>query len=192
MSLAHLKERLPVNHDSTMFGCPAGWSEKKLDEGRRRPKKVWLRDDGKEDEEEDEDATLERTCERRYDLEILLEREAASKGAVYLGQLYAGEWQITSKAMGDALLHVLERLVARGLVKEVPPKESCKSGAMWMVCNHYEKGEPFPKPEGSKRAGRAEEENSNVVEEEQLADIEKERLRNIERNKEILRQLGLA
>ena len=102
-------------------------------------------------------------------------------------------WQITSKAMGDALLHVLGRLVARGLVKEVPPKESGKSGAMWMVCNHYEKGEPFPKPEGSsKRAGRAEEENSNVVEEEQLADIEKERLRNIERNKEILRQLGLA
>ena len=39
-------------------------------------------------------------------------------------------------------------------------------------------------------AGAAEEEEAEEPEE--LADIEVERLRNIERNKEILRQLGLA
>ena len=196
LSLAHIKERLPVNHDATMFGCPEGWSERKLDEGRRRPKKVWVRhggggggnvEAGQQQEEEEE------TCERRYDLEHLLEQEAQSRGVVYLGQLYGGEWQISSKAMGDALLHVLGGLVRRGLVREVPPRQSGKVGAMWMICNHYERGEPFPKAEGTGRAGRrgakAEEDEE---EEEQLADIEKERLRNIERNKEILRQLGLA
>ena len=64
-----------------------------------------------------------------------------------------------------------------------------------MVNNTYVCGEPFPKPAkpgGGKRKRDGEEEEEEEEAEEQLADIEVERLKNIERNKEILRQLGLA
>ena len=88
--------------------------------------------------------------------------------------------------------------LTRGLVRELSPKQTGRATASYVVSNAYVKGEPFPKP--SKAAGegaggkrkRGGDDDDDDEEEEQLADIEVERLRNIERNKEILRQLGLA
>ena len=57
-----------------------------------------------------------------------------------------------------------------------------------MVRNLYFPGEPFPEEPKAKRP-RAE---KAPEPEEELAELELERRRNIERNKELLRQLGLA
>ena len=43
LSLNHVKERLPINVDPSTFGCPLGWQEAFIDEGKRRPKKKWVR-----------------------------------------------------------------------------------------------------------------------------------------------------
>ena len=126
--------------------------------------------------------------ERRHDLEMALEKAAATEGSVYLGHLHRGEWQINSRLVGEALSHVLTKLVEGGLVKSVPQKLSGKATVCWLAANRYVKGEAFPKAPKARKAKEEDEEE----EEEQLADIELERLRNIERNKEILRSLGLA
>ena len=206
-SLIHLKERLPINVDPSTFGCPPGWDETFTDEGRRRPKKKWVRSkpppaEAKAGEEEeaaaggvDDDgagAFAEESIERRWDLEGVLEREAESAGVPYLGHFFkaTGEWQISAKALPAALTHVLETLVASGMAREVLPAHAGKAQPHWVVCNTYVKGEPFPKPNRPEGAGGKKEEDDEP--EEALADIELERLRNIERNKAILRSLGLA
>ena len=79
--------------------------------------------------------------------------------------------------------------------RAIEPKHSGKQSVTWVVLNRYVRGEPFPKPArepANKRAKAAEEGGGDAQDEENLAEIEVQRLRNIERNKEILRQLGLA
>lgn len=122
---------------------------------------------------------------------MILETEAsASGGPPWLGQLLGGEWQIQPRAVVGALTYILGRLVDCGLVSAVEPAASGKASTHWVVNNSYERGVAFARarPSNLTRAAAA------VPEEpaEELADIEVERLRNIERNKEILRQLGLA
>ena len=209
LSVVHLKERLPINGDPMTFGCPSGWEEVVVDEGRRRAKRKYRRlDPAKSTGSADgaveapaagpgdysaavvPPAVVE--CERRWDVEALLEREAEAAGRPHLGQLYNGEWQISSRALTGALSHVLHSLTVLGLVREVPAEQMGRAHSHWVAVNTYVRGVPFPRPpkpegQGGKRAKPEEEET-----EEDLADIEKERLRNIERNKEILRQLGLA
>ena len=78
------------------------------------------------------------------------------------------------------------QLVAEGLVRSIAADDLGKgSGALFAAANLYVRGEPFPR----KKATKEEEEPE---EEEELCDFELERQRNIARNKELLRQLGLA
>ena len=58
---------------------------------------------------------------------------------------------------------------------------------LYCICNRYVKGEPFPRVYQSRKSTKEE-----VEEAEELCDFEIERQRNIARNKELLRQLGLA
>ena len=219
LSLNHVKERLPINVDPSTFGCPLGWQEAFIDEGKRRPKKKWVRlarsDEGTVQLGErgtelhtaedvmaggvDDDgvgaaaAAAANEIERRVDLEALLEREAEQANVPYLGNFSraTGEWQISAKALPAALTHVMDSLVAAGLARKVPSAECGRTQPHWVVANTYVRGEPFPKPSRPESSGakKAEEEEE---EPDELADIELERLRNIERNKEILRSLGLA
>ena len=211
LSLPQLKDRLPINTDPACFGCPTGWEEGRVENGRR-PKKIWTRrapaepddgdgvsgggggmsDDGRGVEEGVSELTV---MERRIELEALLEREAAEAGKPYLGHVIGGAWQISSKAITSALMHVLSGLVAIGRLKELPPKLTGKASVCWIASNTYVRGEPFPrepKAASGKRKKDDDADDDEPEEEEQLADIELERLRNIERNREILRQLGLA
>ena len=197
LALHHLRDRLPISDfDVGSFHCPPGWLEERI-ENSRRPKKRWV--------QRDEAGELIREFDRRTDLEAELEADAhaaieAAAGreeedgapAPWLGQLTSLGWQISPKALPAALEYLLDGLVRRGLAKRVEPEVCKRQHAHYVVCNQYERGEPFPRAvaTSSKRGGSkaAEEEEEPEV----LADIEIERLRNIERNKEILRQLGLA
>ena len=183
-SISHLKDALPIaDLDVSFFGCPPGWVEE-CDESSRRRKRKWLQRDP-------QSGGVVREVERRLELEMLLEAEAsAAGGAPWLGQLIGGEWQIQPRAVVPALTYIFHTLAACGLVSAVEPAASGKATTHWVVNNTYHRGVAFPRAPrltNATRAGRAPEE-----EPEELADIEVERLRNIERNKEILRQLGLA
>ena len=122
---------------------------------------------------------------------MILETEAsASGGPPWLGQLLGGEWQIQPRAVVGALTYILGRLVDCGLVSAVEPAASGKASTHWVVNNSYERGVAFARTRPSNPARAVAATHEEPAEE--LADIEVERLRNIERNKEILRQLGLA
>jgi len=130
-------------------------------------------------------------CEhdRRLELEEQLERQ---EGGTWLGQFVTGEWQIRPRYVTKALAHVLSRLVALGLVNEISPALSGKHAPTYMIANRYVRGEEFAVQRRLERRKQLAEKPEPEEEEEDLADIEIERRRNMERNKELLRQLGLA
>jgi len=128
---------------------------------------------------------------------------------VWLGQLVGATWEISHKAAPLALTQVLGELVDLGVATCIPPEHSGKPAPLYAAANLYFKGEPFKVPENKAKAAMSEEERTAYdakkkaareqkqqaqFEEEydEMADLEKQRLRNIERNKELLRQLGLA
>ena len=179
-----MRDRMPIcDFGTNFFACPPGWEEEAV-EGGRRVKKRWV--------QRGDDGDVQRVFDRRADLEDSLEAEAESLGAKpWLGQLVRGEWQIDSRRAPRAIQYVLGVLESLGLVACLQPEKIGKAYPMYIVCNRYWKGEPFPKPPVERKARRrapVEEEEG----EEDLADIEIERRKNIERNQEILRQLGLA
>ena len=86
--------------------------------------------------------------------------------------------------------------------RRVPPTDSGKPVPLYAVANTYFKGEAFNAPEKRAKAAMTDEERKAAKQKQreeeweeaydELAELEKQRLRNIERNKELLRQLGLA
>ena len=178
MSLATVRNQLPLETDDVgSFHCPDGWVELDAKQGRQAVKK-WVRADA--------GGAVVGECKSRVQLEELLENEAARAGGVWLGQLAAGRWELRGREVNPALERVLDGLIARGLVRAIPPAQSGKQVTMYAAANRYATGEPFPRPKVERPVNEVE-----VVEEE-LCELEIERARNIARNQEILRQLGLA
>ncbi|KAL1521940.1 hypothetical protein AB1Y20_021588 [Prymnesium parvum] len=177
MPQAVLKQ-LPLTkkHPST-FRAPPGWS---LFRSRKLPKQqghVWALNFGGKDDPE---------FRTREELEEHLEREASKRGAVWLGQIVQGSWEIRPAAAMAALKQVVARLVSRRMARccEARQPGGKTASLHYLVANRYFKGEPFPRPK-----------NPVVREafvEEELSEFELERKRNIEMNNELLRQLGLA
>ena len=121
----------------------------------------------------------------------MLEEEARLRGgAPWLGQLVGGVWQIRKRALDEALEWVLCQLIGAGLVRSVSGEDAGKaSSALFAPANLYVRGEPFPR---RAKAAKDDDDEEEVAQQEELCDFELQRLQNIERNKELLRQLGLA
>ena len=89
--------------------------------------------------------------------------------------------------MDEALEWLISELVVGGLCRTISGEDCGKgSNVLVAVANQYVRGEPFP----ILRKKAVQEEDGQS--EEELCDFELQRQRNIERNKELLRQLGLA
>ena len=201
LGVKDLVNMLPIaDVESCFFRAPPGWSEVQV-EGSRRRKSRWV--------QYAEDGTELRAFDRRQELEATLEAEAASAGATWLGQLEGATWEISPKAAPAALTLVLDELVSLGLVSRVAPVQSGRAVPLYAVANDYFRGEAFDEPEKRAKAAMTQEERKAAREKrkqqqreqeqaefeesyDELAELEKQRLRNIERNKELLRQLGLA
>ena len=128
---------------------------------------------------------------------------------MWLGQLVGATWEISPKAAPLALTQVLGELVDLGVATRIAPQHSGKAAPLYAAANLYFKGAPFKVPETKAKAAMTEEERAAYdakkkaareqkqkeefeAEYDEMAELEKQRLRNIERNKELLRQLGLA
>ena len=189
VTLNTIRGQMPVNASEPMgFAAPPGWElhvPPPAPEGgaRRRAAPRWVR--------------LGRTragrpsvVDTRAELDEVLEEEARARGGTpSLGQLIDGQWQIRRKALDEALEWVLAQLIGAGLVVCLSGEDAGKaSSTVFGAANLYVRGEPFPR----RAKASKEEEEEEMEPEEELCDFELQRLRNIERNKELLRQLGLA
>jgi hypothetical protein len=187
ITLNQIRAQLPLDtEDPSEFVPPVGWLKSAGAESpRRRLEAKWVRQakvpDGRP-----------MTISGRAELEELLEDERRRDGKPHLGQMTPdGRWQLRRRAVDDAILWVLGELIASGHVRSIPGDDLGKGqkSALFFACNLYVRGEAFPRRKSAK--DDEDDENENEQEEE-LCDFELQRLRNIERNKELLRQLGLA
>ncbi|KAL1524033.1 hypothetical protein AB1Y20_018947 [Prymnesium parvum] len=188
LTVADLRHALPLRGcDTNLFHSPLGWTTRQVDGLTRRPKIKWVR--------VDESGEVVEECERRDELERLLELRGEHEQTPYLGQFVEGSWEISEKAVVPAISYALEKLKSLGVITQVPPSTSGASAISYCVRNKYFKGDPFPKAEDSgtsaKRAKRKLKEESES-EEDELADFELQRRENIKRNQQILQELGLA
>jgi len=187
ISLNAIKQALPLtSREAAEFAPPEGWAQHvESKPGKRKLEAKWIR------QAEASAPGRPAAVEGREELEHCLEKEARLDGAPWMGTLHTTdggdtEWQIRRRAADAAIEHVLSELVSVGLVRTISGEAVGKGSDLYCIVNRYVKGEPFPIQRSKK--GREEE----PEEEEELCDFELERNRNIERNKELLRQLGLA
>jgi hypothetical protein len=201
LSAKELLNTLPISEMlPDHFRTPPGWVEEQVEGGRRR-KSRWV--------QRDVEGLELRGFDRRQELEASLEADAAAAGGVWLGQLVGATWEISPKAAPLALTQVLGELVELGVALCIAPQHSGKGAPLYAAANLYFKGVPFKVPENKAKAAMNEEERAAFeakkkaardqkqkeefeAEYDEMAELEKQRLRNIERNKELLRQLGLA
>ena len=181
MTLNAIKAALPLSSKSPAeYAPPEGWTEHVAKvPAKWRVQAKWIRAESTEG-----GPTV---VDGREDLEMLLEKEERTgRGRPWLGQLVESQWEIRKHSVDDAIESVLSDLIGAGLVRMVSGEAAGKGSApLYCVANRYVKGAPFPVVRNYKKKAAEEEE-------EELCDFELERKRNIERNKELLRQLGLA
>ena len=181
MTLNAIKAALPLSSKSPAeYAPPEGWTEHVAKvPAKWRVQAKWIRAESTEG-----GPTV---VDGREDLEMLLEKEERTgRGRPWLGQLVESQWEIRKHSVDDAIESVLSDLIGAGLVRMVSGEAAGKGTApLFCVTNRYIKGTPFPVVRNYKKKAVEEEE-------EDLCDFELERKRNIERNKELLRQLGLA
>ena len=193
MTLNQIKAALPISGlDPNDFAAPAGWGQQMIAApGKRQGRGTlkWVRE--AHSSVSAPPGGVVNSVHGREELERLLEVEARGLGRKWLGQMVDGQWQIRRRVVDDAIESVLASLVACGAVRVMPGELFQGKGAhqpLYCICNRYVKGEPFPRVYQSRKSNKEEAEEA----EEELCDFELERKRNIERNKELLRQLGLA
>eukprot|EP00966_Prymnesium_polylepis_P071692 1664915-Prymnesium_polylepis.2 len=71
-----------------------------------------------------------------------------------MGHIVEGSWEISGRAIGPALTHVLGELTAAQLVRLVPARLTGKADAH-CIRNGYSRGEPFPRASHVARAKKA-------------------------------------
>ena len=92
----------------------------------------------------------------------MLEMEASSEGATWLGQLVGTTWEISPRAAPTAVTLVLDELVSLGVARRVSPAESGKAVPLYAVANAYVRGEAFIETEKRAKAALSVEERKEA------------------------------